>query len=139
MPDSLTTEQRRRAMQANRPTGGKTTEWALRARLIAAGISGWRMHPTDVLGKPDFAFVGERIAVFVDGCFWHGCSAHRSIPETNREFWEGKIDANAKRDRQVTARLKRDGWKVLRFWEHDLKQSPSLVLRGIKAQVRKRQ
>lgn len=139
MADTLTPEQRRRAMQANRPTGGKTTEWALRARLAAAGISGWSVQPKDILGKPDFAFRDVRIAIFVDGCFWHGCHQHRSIPETNRAFWEEKIQRNIQRDEDVSEELRQEGWMVLRYWEHDLNNRPLEVVAEIEGCLANRQ
>lgn len=67
----------------------------------------------------DIAFPGRRIAIFIDGCFWHGCSEHRSIPKNNYEWWKAKIDQNRKRDRDTDERLVSAGWSVLRYWEHD--------------------
>lgn len=76
-----------------------------------------------VLKKPhrvaDIAFPGRRIAVFVDGCFWHGCPEHATWPKQNAEFWHQKIEANRLRDADTNSRLLADGWIVLRFWEHD--------------------
>jgi DNA mismatch endonuclease (patch repair protein) len=73
-------------------------------------------------GRPDFVFPADRLAVFVDGCFWHGCPKHYTRPANNRAFWERKLRANRARDRQVNRELKRLGWRVLRVWEHDLRQ-----------------
>ena len=68
----------------------------------------------------DFVFRRERVAVFVDGCFWHGCPRHGTMPAGNRAFWQAKLARNAERDRAVTRALRKAGWKVLRIWEHDL-------------------
>jgi len=72
------------------------------------------------LGKPDFVFPKSRVAVFVDGCFWHGCRKHCRMPSSNREYWEEKIGGNIRRDSIVTRKLRAAGWSVIRFWEHDL-------------------
>jgi len=72
------------------------------------------------LGRPDFVFPARRLAVFVDGCFWHGCPRHGTMPKGNRSFWRAKITRNRERDREVGAELRRLGWKVLRVWEHEL-------------------
>lgn len=123
-------------MAANRGRRNKATEWRLRARLVASGISGWRMNAADIEGKPDFAFDKARVVVFVDGCFWHGCPLKcRNIPAANHDFWLRKITGNKKRDRLVNRRLKRSGWRVLRFWEHDLRRRPEDVLQHVKSAV----
>ena len=75
----------------------------------------------NIFGKPDFVFPEVKIAVFVDGCFWHGCPKHANAPKNNREFWRQKIDANKKRDQKVNRRLRSEGWSVQRIWEHDIK------------------
>lgn len=85
-------------------------------------VLGFTHQPKNIFGKPDFANKKEKIAVFVDGCFWHKCSKHYEFPETNQEFWKKKINKNSERDNKVTRRLKKEGWRVLRVWEHDLKK-----------------
>ncbi len=72
-------------------------------------------------GKPDINIVGAKIVVFVDGCFWHGCPEHGSLPKTNPEFWADKLEKNKKRGKRVNRTRKADGWKVLRFWEYQIK------------------
>lgn len=67
----------------------------------------------------DLLFTRARVAVFIDGCFWHGCPAHCTMPATNTDFWSAKIDGNRQRDVQTTAALEERGWAVLRFWEHE--------------------
>lgn len=75
------------------------------------------------MGKPDFVFPKQRIALFVDGCFWHGCHLpkHSNLPKNNQEFWAKKLQQNKDRDKFVTCELRNLGWKVIRFWEHELK------------------
>jgi DNA mismatch endonuclease (patch repair protein) len=88
-----------------------------------------------LFGRPDFVFPRDRVAVFVDGCFWHACPLHGSIPETNKEFWSRKLLRNAARDREVTRTLKSKGWRVVRIWQHDL-NSPDRVIRRIRRSLR---
>ena len=76
-----------------------------------------------ILGSPDFFFPREQVAVFIDGCFWHGSERCGHIPTKNRPFWQAKIDRNRERDRQNTAKLRRRGVSVLRFWEHEVADS----------------
>jgi DNA mismatch endonuclease (patch repair protein) len=83
------------------------------------GFTGWRRnYPLE--GRPDFVFPKQRIAVFVDGCFWHGHPSRCRVPASNREYWTAKIEKNKKRDRLVNRRLKEMGWKTLRVWEHEV-------------------
>jgi DNA mismatch endonuclease (patch repair protein) len=129
-PD-VSPEKRSRIMAAVKGTGGKSTERRLRAALVRLGISGWRMNASDVLGKPDFLFQTQRIAVFVDGCFWHGCPQHYRRPSTSQTYWDAKVARNMARDKKNRATLKRAGWRVVRFWEHDIKLSPVICARKI--------
>ncbi len=116
MADVMTPEQRSRCM--SRIRGADTgPERRVRRALWGAGLR-YRINPKPP-GRPDLFFPSERVAVFVDGCFWHGCPEHGVRPKTNVEFWRAKIERNIKRDQQVTAKLTADGWKVLRYWEHD--------------------
>lgn len=73
-----------------------------------------------MFGKPDFTFRRQRSVVFVDGCFWHGCLKHSKIPASNRAFWSEKLTANKTRDLLVTKILRKQGWRVIRVWEHEL-------------------
>jgi DNA mismatch endonuclease, patch repair protein len=114
-------------MQAVRASGNVTTELRMAAALRAAGITGWRRQAA-VFGNPDFVWRAERVALFVDGCFWHGCpQCNRAVPKTNAMFWLSKIARNRERDRQVTRELRRGGWAVFRVWEHGLRTIPSLT------------
>lgn len=90
------------------------------------------MHPPDLVGHPDFLFPQQRLILFVDGCFWHKCPKHKTIPSTNRAFWKMKIDGNAARDRAVARLLRREGWHVLRIWEHDLRSRPTAVVARVR-------
>jgi DNA mismatch endonuclease (patch repair protein) len=118
--DVFSPKKRSTIMSANRGSDNRSTERRLRAMLVASGIHGWRIDAKDIYGRPDFVFDQLKVTVFVDGCFWHGCSKCRNIPASNRSFWEQKITRNRVRDVAVTRRLKREGWRVIRFWEHDL-------------------
>jgi len=87
------------------------------------------MNPSSISGKPDFAFQSERVLIFVDGCFWHGCPHCNRIPTSNTGYWDGKIARNRQRDRSATEQLLVDGWKVVRIWEHELKTLDSVLER----------
>jgi len=89
--------------------------------MVRAGIGGWSSHRADLPGKPDFYFPSAKLAVFVDGCFWHGCARCGHIPKTNTGFWAAKIDRNRKRHRKVARLLNHRGIATLRFWEHQLR------------------
>jgi DNA mismatch endonuclease (patch repair protein) len=95
-------------------------ELALRSALRALGVR-YRIDATlpGTRRRADVAFLRARIAVFVDGCFWHGCPQHGTWPKANAAWWRAKIDGNRRRDRDTDERLTREGWAVLRFWEHD--------------------
>jgi DNA mismatch endonuclease (patch repair protein) len=99
--------------------GNKTTELRLVAVFKACELVGWRRN-YPLPGKPDFTFPRHRIAIFVDGCFWHGCAKHGRVPLSNRQYWVKKIDQNKRRDRKISRDLRSKGWTVLRLWEHDL-------------------
>ncbi|MEW5930372.1 MAG: very short patch repair endonuclease [Gemmatimonadota bacterium] len=94
-------------------------EMLLRRALWRRGLR-YRIH-TNLLGSPDFAFPGKRVAVFVDGCFWHGCPEHYVAPKANPEFWRAKVERNLQRDASVDAQLQREGWIVIRVWEHQVR------------------
>lgn len=119
MADFLTRLQRSERMSRIRSRGNKKTEQALAKLLRTHRISGWRRHG-EMPGKPDFIFRRFRAAVFVDGCFWHGCPKHSLHVEKSATYWRNKLAGNQQRDRRVTRALRRDGWRVLRIWEHEL-------------------
>ncbi|MFA6564123.1 MAG: very short patch repair endonuclease [Verrucomicrobiia bacterium] len=113
-------------MAAIRSHGNKDTELKLAAIFRAHRITGWRRQQS-LPGKPDFVFRKQRLAVFVDGCFWHGCHWHCRMPQAHRPYWTRKIARNKKRDKTVTQLLRQAGWSVLRFWEHSLRAPESVV------------
>lgn len=113
------------AMGKIRSRNNKTTELRLRMAFIREGLSGWVLHP-DLPGRPDFFFAREKLAVFVDGCFWHGCRMCGHVPKTRSPFWSAKINRNRQRDRNTTRLLKSSGIEVFRVWEHSLISSGSI-------------
>lgn len=129
MTDVLTEEQRRFNMSRirARDTG---PELQLRKALFKMGVRGYRLHYR-LTGKPDLMFIRKRLAVFIDGCFWHKCPVHFVQPETRTEFWMNKIDGNVARDAKVNAQLKEAGWRVLRFWEHEIREDPEKAAQKI--------
>lgn len=129
MADVLTKKQRSYNMSRIK---GKNTkpEIILRKLLSKAGLKGYRLHYL-LFGKPDIVFVSKKVAVFIDGCFWHKCPECFIKPATKTAFWTAKIRGNVKRDKQVTKELRKTRWTVLRFWEHEIKRNPAKVVSGI--------
>jgi DNA mismatch endonuclease (patch repair protein) len=99
-------------------TAGTEPELLLRKALWRTGIR-YRLN-TPLTGRPDLVIPGAMIAIFVDGCFWHGCPEHYTAPATNNTFWAKKLERNATRDSLASQALKDQGWTVLRFWEHEI-------------------
>jgi DNA mismatch endonuclease (patch repair protein) len=150
MPDVFTKQKRSEVMSKIRARGNKETELVLMAIFRRYKITGWRRHQLVKFGmrsaecgiqrgrklklsigvRPDFVFPQERVAVFVDGCFWHGCPKHCRLPAGNRAFWRKKFERNRARDRLVNRRLRASGWRVIRIWEHQLR-NPGQVLRKL--------
>ena len=135
MSDVFTKEKRSQVMSRIKGKGNKDTELAMIRVLRSSHISGWRRNQA-VLGKPDFVFPKEKIALFVDGCFWHGCPKHSNMPMNNQEFWAKKLQGNKDRDRFINRELRKMGWIVVRVWEHDLK-FPDKVAAKLKRQLEK--
>lgn len=109
-------------MSKVRSTGNKSTEVYVEAALVRVGFIGWEKHPRDIIGRPDFFFRGQSLAVFVDGCFWHACPVcKRNMPSHRSDFWRSKIDTNRRRDNRQRRLLRQQGYHVMRIWEHDLK------------------
>ena len=112
-------------------SGNKTTEKRLIDLLRAAHVTGWRRHQP-LLGHPDFIWPRVRVAVFVDGCFWHGHDCSRNLtPKKNAKAWQQKINRNKARDRSVNRNLRNRGWSVLRIWECRLARSPDACVNRI--------
>ncbi|MDD5344605.1 MAG: very short patch repair endonuclease [Smithella sp.] len=131
MTDVHTRAQRSRNMAAIRGKFNKSTELALITLFRANRIKGWRRHSRRIFGTPDFIFPKNKVAIFVDGCFWHGCPKCLIHPKTNKKFWEIKIAANQRRDRDVKKQLIEEGWRVLRFWEHEIKHNSNNIVKKI--------
>lgn len=104
-------------------------EITLRKALWARGLR-YRLH-IRLPGSPDIAFPGKRLAVFVDGCFWHGCPLHGTQPKANREFWLAKIERNQERDKEVVVQLREMGWHSYRVWQHKIETDVQDVVREI--------
>ena len=129
MTDVLTQEQRKFNMSRIQ---GKNTgpEVKLRKLLYSKGIRGYRIH-YKLPGKPDIVFTKKKIAIFIDGCFWHKCPVCFQEPETRKEFWMKKIQSNIDRDKKVDEKLKNDGWTVIRIWEHEIRKEPENAVKKI--------
>lgn len=130
-PDVFTPEKRSKVMSAIRSRGNLSTEIKLISAMRNCGITGWR-RGSRLPGRPDFLFPKARVAVFVDGDFWHGHPVTARIPASNRAFWVKKIESNKARDKKVNRLLKEKGWRVLRIWESSLKSHPVACLRRLR-------
>jgi DNA mismatch endonuclease (patch repair protein) len=128
--DTFTKPERSQIMRAVRARGNKATELVLLNLFRANGIKGWRRH-ANLPGRPDFIFPKQKIAIFVDGCFWHGCKKHCRMPASNQTYWNKKIARNIERDCAIRKLLKSRGWHVIRVWEHVLRIQPKSALRRI--------
>jgi DNA mismatch endonuclease (patch repair protein) len=113
-------------MSTIRGKGNKATELRMIRLCRARGITGWRRN-VRLFGKPDFVFCRERVVVFVDGCFWHGCPKpkHAPQPKTRAEWWVAKLSRNRSRYGEVTRALRQAGWRVVRVWECALSRQRS--------------
>ena len=121
-PPASQTPAVRKTMQSNK---GKDTkpELVVRKMLREAGFPGYRLQWKKAPGRPDIAYPGRKVAIFVNGCFWHRCPTCKlPVPKTNQEYWEEKFKRNVERDQQRTAELEALGWKVLVVWECELKK-----------------
>ena len=121
MADVYDAKKRSEVMRRVRSSNNKSTELKLIELFKQHGIKGWRRH-YPVKGHPDFVFQKEKVAVFVDGCFWHGHDCRNTRPVNNQDYWQKKRKQNIKHDQEVTALFKSRGWTVLRIWECELKK-----------------
>ncbi|MDR1296303.1 MAG: very short patch repair endonuclease [Deltaproteobacteria bacterium] len=130
MTDVFDKAKRSLVMSKIRSKGNKSTELRLIDIFAERGVKGWRRN-YDVRGHPDFIFPKRKIAVFVDGCFWHGHDCRLSRPKQNAEFWAAKLERNMSRDKTVAREFERRGWTVVRIWECELKKKnlPELFAR----------
>jgi DNA mismatch endonuclease (patch repair protein) len=129
MNDVMTPAQRSHCMAQVKGTNTQP-EIILRKALWKKGFR-YRLHP-DLPGRPDFVFVKQRVAIFVDGCFWHGCPMHYSAPQTRQQFWKEKLKKNVLRDFTVDDKLISIQWRVQRVWQHDLKELGKVVNKLVK-------
>ena len=121
MADTFTKEKRSQIMRAVKSKGNKSTEVKLVYLFKKYKIIGWRRN-YKLFGNPDFVFPQKKIAVFADGCFWHGHSCRKIKPVDNRQYWDSKIKRNKKRDLFVNSILTTKGWRVIRIWECQIKK-----------------
>ncbi len=129
LPDKFSKETRSKIMSSIK---GKNTEPELMIRKILwSKGKRYRIHDRTVFGTPDISIKRQNVAIFLDGCFWHGCGVCYKEPKTNSEFWRNKIDRNKMRRKIVKKRLKKDGWTVLEFWEHQIRDNPHSVVENI--------
>ena len=131
-PPSATNYNVLKSMKGNR---GKNTkpEMMLRSALHKEGLR-IRIH-YNLIGKPDIVFSSHKLTVFVDGCYWHGCPKCYKEPKTNTEYWKNKIARNKQRARTVNRQLNRDGWSVMRIWEHDVLKNIDSAITRIKRKI----
>jgi DNA mismatch endonuclease, patch repair protein len=118
--------ERSKIMSAIGGKHNKSTELRLRMALVKAGIKGWILHPCYIFGKPDIFFAKKKLAIFVDGCFWHGCKKCGHIPKTRSAFWRAKFDRNKARANDIKLNLEKQSIKVLRVWEHELNKTKDI-------------
>lgn len=133
MKDPLSKRERSALMSKVRSRGNQSTERSVEAVLRANKIKGWKKHAKNVPGRPDFYFPKARLAVFVDGCFWHACPKCGRIPKSRVSFWAAKIAGNQKRDNRIRRLLWKKGFAVLRIWEHEVRRC--LWVRRIKKKL----
>jgi len=132
MVDTISSEERSRLMALVRHHG-TGPELALRKALWISGLRYRLKTKIRLPGSPDLVFPGAKVAVFVDGCFWHGCPLHGSIPKSHVEFWSSKIARNKTRDIEVDAKLVLAGWLVIRLWEHQIRDSLTTCVDEVRA------
>lgn len=126
MADIFDDEKRSSIMSKVRSKGNKSTELRVIELFEDNGIIGWRRN-YKVKGHPDFVFLKERVAIFVDGCFWHGHECRNIHPKDNEEYWNKKRQRNIQHDLEITERFQKRGWTVVRIWECELKKKNEVV------------
>lgn len=127
MADVFSKSKRSQIMKCVKSSGNKSTEMKLIQYFNAHRITGWRRH-YKVKGHPDFVFLRKRIAIFVDGCFWHGHNCRNTRPTENAEYWDMKREKNIQHDKEITELFEARGWMVIRIWECELKKKNSNIL-----------
>lgn len=120
MGDIYSKEKRSEIMSRIPSKRNKSTEVKLISLFKSYGITGWRRN-YNVIGHPDFVFLKRRIAIFVDGCFWHGHNCRNTTPKSNADFWRKKKGKNIAHDKKISELFESRGWKVIRIWECEIK------------------
>jgi DNA mismatch endonuclease (patch repair protein) len=127
LADNLSQEQRSNVMRKVKARN-TSPEITIRKLLRAVGETGYRLHRKDLPGKPDIAFIGRKLAIFVHGCYWHGhdCARGKRVPKSNQEYWIAKITKNKARDCANKEQLEKSDWKILIIWECEIKNKTVL-------------
>ena len=111
-------------------------EIAFRQALWKKGFR-YRKNPARYFGKPDILFKKYKVVIFLDSCFWHGCKKHCRIPATRKNYWENKIERNKQRDKRVNQYYKKNGWKIFRFWEHEMLRNYDKTVKKVEIMIKK--
>ncbi|MBI2086916.1 MAG: very short patch repair endonuclease [Candidatus Zambryskibacteria bacterium] len=130
MPDTFTKKKRSEIMSRIRAKNTKLENNFLKELSSVSHNAGYRYrkHYLGIIGKPDIAFPNKKLAVFIDGCFWHGCKLHSRVPLSNISYWKTKLERNCARDKEINRKIKKMGWRVIRIWEHEAKGMPDKVI-----------
>ena len=131
MADNVSKKVRSSVMRAI-PSRGTRPEVLMRLGLVRSKFKGWRMHSAQLPGKPDFVFPIKKVAIFVDGCFWHGCKECYRGPKSSKRYWSSKLRLNMDRDAKVRKALMSKGWRILRFWEHQVRNNIDMCLSKVR-------
>lgn len=129
MADIFSKKKRSEIMSKVRSKDSKI-ETEFRKELWRAGFR-YGKNSSKYFGKPDLILPKYKTAIFIDSCFWHGCEKHGSVPKTRKKFWKDKIERNKERDKEVNKYYKKEGWRILRVWEHDLKRNHENVIKKL--------
>lgn len=133
MSDNVSPEVRSQVMRAVR-SSGTTPESTLKKWMRRMGVLGWKAQGQHLPGRPDFFFPSFKLAVFVDGCFWHGCLRCYRAPKSHKPYWKTKLRTNRARDEKNNEQLRLLNWKTIRLWEHEVATDPQrcvkLILKG---------
>lgn len=125
--DIFDKEKRSQIMRSVKSKNNKTTEIKFLKLLKNYNITGWRRN-YPVNGKPDIVFLKNKLAIFIDGCFWHGHNCRNTKPKQNKDYWDEKIKQNKRRDKRITEMFQNRNWKVFRIWECDLTKKPEKII-----------
>ena len=135
MADCYSKEIRHRVMSRIRSKNTKP-EVQLRKFLWSRGVKGYRIHNKKLPGNPDITFSKKKIAIFIDGCFWHGCPKCYVEPKSNCNYWRPKIRNTIERDKRQQKQLELEGWSVIRIWEHEIKSNVQLTGENLIKKIR---